>query len=110
MFLYAVEQPPQRAKELADVIIEITLETQKAVRQLTKHIDQTQMLKHCVEINRMENVADRIYRAALVELFANNSDVRLIIKWREIYEHMETVTDRCEDVANVLEGVALKYS
>jgi uncharacterized protein Yka (UPF0111/DUF47 family) len=45
-----------------------------------------------------------------VELFANNTDVKLIIKWREIYEHMETVTDRCEDVANVLEGVALKYS
>ena len=110
MFLYAVEQPTQRAKELGNVIAETTLEMQKAVAQLTKHIDQTQMLKHCVEINRMENVADRIYRAALVELFANNTDVRLIIKWREIYEHMETVTDRCEDVANVLEGVALKYS
>ncbi len=110
MFLYNVEQPTQRAKELADVITEITLETQKAVGQLTKHIDQTQMLKHCVEVNRMENVADRIYRAALAELFADTTDVRLLIKWREIYEHMETVTDRCEDVANVLEGVALKYS
>ena len=110
MFLYNVEQPTQRAKELADVITEITLETQKAVGQLTKHIDQTQMLKHCVEVNRMENVADRIYRAALAELFADTTDVRLFIKWREIYEHMETVTDRCEDVANVLEGVALKYS
>ena len=110
MFLYKVEQPTKRAKELADVITEITLETQKAVGQLTKHIDQTQMLKHCVEVNRMENVADRIYRAALAELFADTTDVRLLIKWREIYEHMETVNDRCEDVANVLEGVALKYS
>ena len=110
MFLYNVEQPTQRAKELADVITEITIETQKAVGQLTKHIDQTQILKHCVEVNRMENVADRIYRAALAELFADTTDVRLLIKWREIYEHMETVTDRCEDVANVLEGVALKYS
>jgi hypothetical protein len=110
MFLYKVEQPTQRARELAQVIGETTREMQKAVAQLTKHIDQQQMLKHCVEINRMENVADRIYRAALVELFANNSDVKTIIKWREIYEHMETVTDRCEDVANVLEGVALKYS
>lgn len=110
MFLYNVEQPTQRAKELGNVIAETTVEMQKAVAQLTKHIDQTQMLKHCVEINRMENVADRIYRSALVELFANNNDVKLIIKWREIYEHMETVTDRCEDVANVLEGVALKYS
>jgi len=110
MFLYNIEQPTQRAIELGNVIAETTLEKQKAVGQLTKHIDQTQMLKHCVEINRMENVADRIYRAALVDLFANNSDLKLIIKWREIYEHMETVTDRREDVANVLEGVALKYS
>jgi uncharacterized protein len=110
MFLYNVVQPTQRAKELGDVIVDITLETQKAVGQLTKHIDQTQMLKHCVEVNRLENVADRIYRAALAELFANTTDVSLLIKWREIYEHMETVTDRCEDVANVLEGVALKYS
>ena len=110
MFLYRVEQPTQRAKELADVIVEITAEVQKAVSQLKKHIDQRQMLKHCVEVNRMENVADRIYRAALAELFANSTEVPLLIKWREIYEHMETVTDRCEDVANVLEGVALKYS
>ena len=110
MLLYNVEQPTQRARELSDVIVEITLEMQKAVGQLKKHIDQTQILKHCVEVNRMENVADRIYRAALVELFSDTTDVRLLIKWREIYEHMETVTDRCEDVANVLEGVALKYS
>ncbi|MDD5287919.1 MAG: DUF47 domain-containing protein [Dehalococcoidales bacterium] len=110
MLLYRVEQPTQRAKELGDVIVEITAETQKAVGQLKKHIDQREMLKYCVEVNRMENVADRIYRSALAELFANSTDVRLLIKWREIYEHMETVTDRCEDVANVLEGVALKYS
>jgi uncharacterized protein Yka (UPF0111/DUF47 family) len=68
------------------------------------------MLKHCVEINRLENVADRIYRSALAELFANSDDVVYVLKWREIYEHMETSTDRCEDVANVLEGVAIKYS
>jgi uncharacterized protein len=110
MLLYSVEQPTNRAKELADVIVEITLETQKAVGQLKKHIDQREMLKYCVEVNRMENVADRIFRSALAELFANTTDVRLLIKWREIYEHMETVTDRCEDVANVLEGVAIKYS
>ncbi|MBN1643803.1 MAG: DUF47 domain-containing protein [Dehalococcoidales bacterium] len=110
MMLYRVEQPTMRARELADVIIEITLEMQKAVGQLKKHIDQRQMLKHCVEINRMENVADRIFRSALAELFASSTEVPILIKWREIYEYMENVTDRCEDVADVLEGVALKYS
>jgi uncharacterized protein Yka (UPF0111/DUF47 family) len=67
-----------------------------------------QMLERCVEINRLENMADRIYRAAIGELFENTSDMAQIIKWREIYEHMESATDRAEDVANVLEGVALK--
>ena len=110
MLLYGVSEPTQRAKELSDVIIEITVEVERAVMILSKKLDQREMLKHCVEINRLENVADRIYRAALAELFANSTDVVYIMKWREIYEHMETSTDRCEDVANVLEGVAIKYS
>lgn len=110
MLLYRVSEPTQRAKELADVIVEITVEVERAVAILNKKLDQRQMLKHCVEINRLENVADRIYRSALAELFANATDVVYIMKWREIYEHMETATDRCEDVANVLEGVAIKYS
>jgi len=110
MFLYRVEGPTQRSKELADVIVETAVEVEHAINELGKKMDQQQMLKHCVEINRLENVADRIYRSALAELFANSTDVVYIIKWREIYEHMETATDRCEDVANVLEGVAIKYA
>jgi predicted phosphate transport protein (TIGR00153 family) len=110
MLLYRVDEPSQRAKELSDVIVEITTAVEQAVMILSKKLDQREMLKHCVEINRLENVADRIYRSALAELFANSTDVVYIMKWREIYEHMETSTDRCEDVANVLEGVAIKYS
>ena len=66
------------------------------------------MLIHCVEINRLENLADRVYRQALAELFNGYTEAIHVIKWREIYQHLETATDRCEDVANVLEGVALK--
>ena len=110
MFVYRIEQSTQHAKELADVIVEITLETQKAIGLLTNNINQPQVLEYCVEIHRMENAADRIYRTALKELFMNTTDERLLIKWREIYKEMETVTDKCEDVANVLEGVAIKYS
>lgn len=68
------------------------------------------ILNSCVEINRLENVADKIYRTALKELFEDSNDITDIIKWREIYEHMESATDMCEDVANVLEGVALKHA
>jgi predicted phosphate transport protein (TIGR00153 family) len=110
MFIYKIACPTQRAKELADVIVQGAAEMEKAVAGLRKRSEFKAMLEHCVEMNRLENVADRIYRAAIGEIFDNTPDVTLIIKWREIYEHMESATDRCEDVANVLEGVALKHA
>ena len=69
-----------------------------------------QIPQRCVEINRLENMADRVFRSAMAELFDNTTDFAQVIKWREIYELMESATDRCEDVSNVLEGVALKYA
>jgi predicted phosphate transport protein (TIGR00153 family) len=110
MFIYKIASPTQRAKELADVIVQGAAEMEKAVAGLRKKSEFKEMLEHCVEMNRLENVADRIYRAAIGELFENTSDIATVIKWREIYEHMESATDRCEDVANVLEGVALKHA
>jgi len=110
MFIYKITSPTQRAKELADVIFQGAGEVEKAISGLRRKSEFKQMLEHCVEINRLENVADRIYRAAIGELFENTSDIAQIIKWREIYEHMESATDRCEDVADVIEGVALKHA
>lgn len=108
MFIYKIKSPTPRAKELADVIMMAAAEMGKAVASLGHKKEYKQMLERCVEINRLENSADRIYRAAIGELFDSATDVAELIKWREIYEHMETATDRCEDVADVLEGVALK--
>jgi len=109
MFIYKVAQPTERAKELADIILQAALEVEQAMLLLKKRgIDLKQVLRYCVEINRLENVADRIYRSALGELFEDSCDFCRVIKWREIYEHMETATDRCEDVANVLEGITIK--
>ena len=108
MFIYKIKAPTQRAKELADVILMGAVEVEKAVACLRHKKQFNKMLETCVEINRLENAADRIYRAAIGELFENTSDVAELIKWREIYEHLESATDRCEDVADVLEGVALK--
>jgi predicted phosphate transport protein (TIGR00153 family) len=109
MLLYKVERPGKRARELADIIVQATEEVERVMPQLKKRIVLSQVIKRCVEINRLENVADRIYRSAMAELFADSTDMAHIIKWREIYAHMESATDRCEDVANVLEGVALKH-
>jgi len=111
IFIYKIDKPTQRARELADIIVDAALEVEKAVMLLKNRSDLNKILKHCVELNRLENKADKVYRAALGELFdENGEDTTNIIKWREIYEHMESATDRCEDVANVLEGVALKHA
>jgi uncharacterized protein Yka (UPF0111/DUF47 family) len=66
--------------------------------------------QHCVEINRLENVADNVLRTALAKLFREEKDPIAVIKWKEIYETLESATDRCEDVANIIEGVVLENS
>ena len=109
MLLYKVDSPSQRAKELADIIVQGAVEIEKAMPQLRHRSELKRILERCVELNRLENAADRVYRSALVELFSDTKDTARVIQWREIYQHMENATDRCEDVANVLEGVAIKH-
>jgi len=109
MLIYKIDQPTQRAKDLADIIVQAAAEVERALPQLRRRAHLKQVLERCVEINRLENMADRVFRSAVGELFDDSTDIANVIKWREIYEHMESATDRCEDVANVLEGVALKH-
>jgi len=110
MNLYKIEKPTNRAKEMSDIIVSVTEEVRLAMTELKHRIDLKAILRRSMEINRLENMADQVYREALAELFQDSKDIPYILKWREIYEYMETATDRCEDVANVLEGVALKYA
>jgi hypothetical protein len=65
---------------------------------------------NCIEINRLENDIDRIFRDALGKLFEDKADPLFIIRWKDIYEHLENASDRCEDVANILEGIVLKHA
>ncbi|HJX70201.1 MAG TPA: DUF47 family protein [Dehalococcoidia bacterium] len=109
MLIYRVGRPPQSALELANVIVEAAYEVEKAIPILRHRAELRQMLPHCVELNRLENEADQIMRRTLGEMFENRTDILDIFRWREIYEYMETATDRCEDVADILEGVALKH-
>ena len=110
MLVYKVGHPRQRARELADIIVQAAVEVERAMPHLRRRAELKQIFERCVEINRLENMADRIFRSAMAELFDDSTDIAYVIKWREIYEHMESATDRCEDVANVLEGVALKHA
>ena len=77
------------------------------IRDLSK---SQAILQHCIEVNRLENVADSILRGALARLFREEKDPIAVIKWKEIYETLESATDRCEDVANIIEGVLLENS
>ena len=110
MLLYKVERPTNRAKELVDIIVQAVVEVEKAVSEMHDRIGRKELLKRCVEINRLENRGDRLYRSAMAELFDDSADIAGLIKWREIYNHMESVNDRCEDIANILEGVSIKYA
>lgn len=110
MFLYKVDRPGQSARELSDIIVQAATEVEGALPKLRHHTQLKRIFECCVEINRLENVADEVYRSAMGALFNNTTDIAEIIKWREIYEHMESATDRCEDVSNVIEGVALKHA
>jgi len=108
--LYHITKPTERSRELASVILRVTHKLNE-VMPLLQHRDKfNQVLEECIEINRLENEADVIHHNALAELFDNTTDVFNVIKWREIYSHMESATDRAEDVANVLEAVVLKHA
>ncbi len=109
MLIYKIGKTREKAKDLTNVIVKSTEEVQKATLLLRNSRQFKQMLVGCVEINRLENLADRIYRSALGELFDGNTDIADVIKWREIYGHIEAATDRCEDLANVMEGIATKH-
>jgi uncharacterized protein len=80
---------------------------QKAIKKL-KEKNYVQMLEYCIEINKFENKLDREFRDALGRLFDEIKDPVLVIKWKEIYEHLENASDRCEDVADILETIAIK--
>jgi len=110
IFIYQIKEPTDRAKELAGILVLAAEEVAKAVPCLRDKGKLNEILKHCIELNRIENMGDKAYRSALGELFQDSKDVPHIIKWREVYEHMESATDKCEDVANVLEGIALKHA
>lgn len=110
MLLYRVACPTNRAKELVGIAVEAVVEVDKAVSEMHNRIGRKQLLKRCIEINRLENLGDLVYRSGMAELFDDSADIADVIKWREIYNHMESVIDRCEDIANILEGVAIKYA
>jgi len=106
--LFKITATTEEAILLAGVLVKAVRELEVAVNKLRRLQGVDTVMKNCREINRLEHEGDDICRAAVAKLFEPGSDPLEVIKWKEIYETMENAVDKCEDVANVIEGIALK--
>jgi predicted phosphate transport protein (TIGR00153 family) len=110
VYQYDLREAPSEAKELADICISSAECIERAVKKLHDLSFTSGILQECVEVNRLENKADSVLALAKAKLFREEQDTRQLIKLKEIFELLESVTDRCEDVANIIEGIVLEYS
>lgn len=108
--LYKIPALTPLSIKLIDLILKIAEEVAESVPRLRRRGELKGILRHCVEINRLENEADEVLRSALASLFEDGHDAVEIIKWREVYEQLEGTTDRGEDISDVLEGLVLKHA
>jgi uncharacterized protein len=104
--LYNIEHIRPGARELAHTVTASADRLHSALDALAK---KKPVHPHAVEINRLENEADRVYQEAVRGLFEGEKDPIMVIKWKEFYDMLEVITDCCEDVANVIEGVVVKH-
>jgi hypothetical protein len=113
MALYDIHHMTDEIVRLTDLSVKCCQRLQAAVRLLSKIAEQATAeaaLKTCEEIDQLESDADRVMRSAMSKLFREEPDVREVIKLKAIYELLETITDKCEDVANQIEGIVLENS
>jgi len=108
MVLYEIEEPTEAAVKLSRILAESTALTVEAVGGLRDPKRASEVRELCVAINRLENEGDQVNRLALSKLFQMHDRPIEALKWREIYDHIETAIDKCEDVADILEAVILK--
>jgi hypothetical protein len=106
--LYDLQSVTPEAKRLAELCLACCEKVQQAVGLLHNMDNSRQIVALCEEIDRLESDADHVMRAAMSKLFRDEPDVRNLIKLKAIYEILETVTDRCEDVANIIEGIIVE--
>jgi uncharacterized protein Yka (UPF0111/DUF47 family) len=104
--MYRVDAPTPAARELADIILRCCQAVEASLQHLGGNNDD--ICACCVDINALENEADRACREAISRLFDEERDPIQLIKWKEIYETLEKATDKCEDAANILESVVMK--
>jgi uncharacterized protein Yka (UPF0111/DUF47 family) len=109
MFYYGIDDTDIHMAELAKLIHLSVVEIEGAVKGIRSIKDPRYIEERCIEVNRLENLADDVLAQAVTDLFKTN-DAIAIIKLKDIYENLETATDYCEDVANVLSDIAIRHS
>jgi uncharacterized protein Yka (UPF0111/DUF47 family) len=110
IWLYGIDSVDRDACDLAGTLVSAVSEVSRAMVGLRDLKNRDALLQVCMEINRYENEGDTLLRRAVARLFQDSKEPLMVIKWKDIYEFLEDAIDRCEDVANVVEGVALEYS
>ncbi|MHB9130640.1 MAG: DUF47 domain-containing protein [Armatimonadota bacterium] len=109
LVLYRVTEHNDDALALTKVLVQTTKEVQRVVKLLRTISERRQILDLCIEINRLENTGDRIYRESLGSLFSRG-DVLELMRWKEIYEQIEQGIDECEDLADAIESIVVKHA
>ena len=108
--MFNVNSIKEDAKKVASLIVQCTKELTGVMEEMKNMKTSTELEKKIIEVNRIENVGDEIYRDAIAQLFVAEKDAIEVVKWKEIYEYLENTLDACEDVANLVEGVVMKHA
>jgi hypothetical protein len=107
--LFNIKRPTPHMIELSKILLAATQEIHLVVNILHKMRNASELITHCSNIKKYEQQADSIYRRAIAELFKTNDNAIEIIKLKEVYENFESALDRCQDVSDIIEDIALKY-
>lgn len=108
LVLYDIQKVTPDATQLAELLLRCAERVQAAVAMMASMADAAEMLAICQEIDKLESDADKVMRGAISRLFREELDVRQVVKLKAVYESLETATDKCQDVANVIESVVLE--
>ncbi len=111
MVIYEAGKPDKKFREMVDVFVRATGKVKDAVSYLKKMKSNTvQIMDICYEIKKFESEGDKIYRYGVADLFKNSKEAIVVIKWKEVFEQLETALDRCEKIAKLIRGVVVKYA
>lgn len=108
--LFEIDEARPPVKDLADILVKSAQVTLEATKELPTLKKSPHLLELCRKLGDLENEADDLYRKAIAQLYKAGNDPLVVMKWRDIFDALETAMDKCNDVANVLEGVVLEYS